>query len=75
IRVRALDRVGLLADLAANISKNAANILSARSENRSDDETVTSFFTISVENTTHLDRVLADIRRIKNVHEVVRIGR
>ncbi len=75
IRVRALDRVGLLADLAANISKNAANILSARTDNRNADETVTSFFTISVENTTHLDRVLADIRRIKNVQEVVRIGR
>jgi GTP pyrophosphokinase len=75
IRVRALDRVGLLADLAANISKNAANILSARTDNRNIDETVTSFFTITVENTTHLEQVLADIRKIKNVREVVRIGR
>jgi len=67
-----LDRVGLLADLAANISKNAANILSAKTETK-DDATVTSFFTITVDSTTHLERVIADIRKIKNVQEVTRI--
>jgi len=72
IRVRSLDRVGLLADLAANISKNAANILSAKTETK-DDATVTSFFTITVDSTTHLERVIADIRKIKNVQEVTRI--
>ncbi len=74
IRVQAMDRVGLLADLAANISKNAANILSARTETR-DKNLVTSFFTISVDNTTHLERVLSDIRKIKSVQEVRRIDR
>jgi len=74
IRVRALDRVGLLADLAANISKNASNILSARTETR-DDKMVTSYFTITVDNTTHMERVLADIRKIKSVQEVRRVER
>ncbi|MEW5908776.1 MAG: ACT domain-containing protein, partial [Thermodesulfobacteriota bacterium] len=72
IRVQSLDRVGLLADLASNISKNAANILSARTETR-EDKIVTSFFTISVENTGHLERVLSDIKKIKSVQEVKRI--
>ncbi|OGP63792.1 MAG: GTP pyrophosphokinase, partial [Deltaproteobacteria bacterium RBG_13_49_15] len=74
IRVRAIDRVGLLADLAANISKNAANILSARTETN-EDKIVTSLFTISVENTGHLEQVLSDVRKIKNVQEVKRIDR
>lgn len=74
IRVQSLDRVGLLADLASNISKNAANILSARTETR-EDKVVTSFFTISVENTGHLERVLSDIKKIKSVQEVKRIDR
>ncbi len=75
IRVQALDRVGLLADLAANISKNSANILSARTDTRKDDAQVTLFFTITVGNTTHLEQVLTDIRKIKNVQEVVRMDR
>ena len=36
IRIKALDRVGLLADVAASISKSGANILSANSNTRED---------------------------------------
>jgi GTP pyrophosphokinase len=72
IRVRSYDRVGLLADIAANISKNSANILSANTETR-ESKIVDSFFTIAVEDTEHLKRVLSAIRKIKHIQEVTRI--
>ena len=34
IRVRSYDRVGMLADITSNISKNGANIVSANTEIR-----------------------------------------
>jgi GTP diphosphokinase / guanosine-3',5'-bis(diphosphate) 3'-diphosphatase len=73
IRVRSLDRVGLLADLAANISKNEANILSLNTETR-EDKMVDSLITLAVEDTEHLDRVLSAIRKVRMVQEVKRIG-
>jgi GTP pyrophosphokinase len=74
IRVRSYDRVGLLADVASNISKNAANILSAKTE-ANEDKIVTSLFTIAVEDTDHLNKVLSAIKKVKNVQEVKRIDR
>ncbi|MDP7416765.1 MAG: RelA/SpoT family protein, partial [Desulfobacterales bacterium] len=74
IRVRSYDRVGLLADVASNISKTAANILNAKSE-ANEDKTVTSLFTIVVEDTDHLNKVLSAIKKVKNVQEVKRIDR
>ena len=73
IRVRSYDRVGLLADIAEGISKNGANILYASTETN-DIQDVDSFFTISVENTEHLRRVLSTIKKVKHVHEVKRIA-
>jgi len=72
IRVNSVDRVGLLADVASNISKNGANILAANTQTREDD-TVDSLFTISVEGTDHLNRVLLSIRKVKGVQSVRRI--
>jgi GTP pyrophosphokinase len=72
ILVRSYDRVGLLADITANISKNGANILSANTETR-DSKIVDSLFTIAVENTDHLNRVLSAIRKIKYIQHVRRI--
>ena len=72
IRVRSYDRVGLLADIASNISKNGANIISANTETMGK-KVVESFFTITVEDTRHLNRVLSAIRKIKHIHEVMRI--
>ncbi len=72
IRIRSLDRVGLLADLTANISKNRANILSVNSQTR-ENKTVDSVFTLAVRDTQHLNRLMADIRRIKHISEVRRI--
>lgn len=72
IRVRSYDRVGMLADIAATISKNGANILSASTETR-ESKIVDSFFTIAVEDTNHLKKVVSAIRKVKNIQEVKRI--
>ena len=72
IRVRSYDRVGMLADITSSISKNGANILSANTEIR-ESKIVDSYFTIAVENTEHLKRVLSAIRKIKHIQEVKRI--
>jgi GTP pyrophosphokinase len=73
IRIRSHDRVGLLADVVGNISKNKANILNARTETL-ENKMVHSTFTIDVENTDHLNRVLASIKKVRHVLEVKRIG-
>jgi guanosine-3',5'-bis(diphosphate) 3'-pyrophosphohydrolase len=73
IKVRSLDRVGLLADIAANISKSGANILSANTETN-DNQTVDSYFTLSVESTEHLNRVVESLKHVKLVLDVSRLG-
>jgi GTP pyrophosphokinase len=73
IVVRALDRMGLLADVAASISKCGANILMAQSET-SNDKVVSSFFTLAVENTEQLELVLSGLKNVKHVQEVHRMG-
>ncbi|MFO7496403.1 MAG: bifunctional (p)ppGpp synthetase/guanosine-3',5'-bis(diphosphate) 3'-pyrophosphohydrolase [Desulfobacterales bacterium] len=70
--IRALDRVGLLADLASNINQSGANILSANTETR-ENQQVDSYFTIAVENTLQLKKVIAAVRRVKLVQGVKRI--
>lgn len=74
IRVRSYDRVGMLADIASNISKNGANIISASTETL-ESKIVDSYFTIAVEDTNHLNRVVAAIRKVKHIQEVKRIDR
>jgi len=73
IRVRAYDRVGLLADIAEGISKNGSNILNATTETNND-SVVDSYFTIAVEGTDHLRRVLSTIKKVKQVQEVRRVS-
>jgi len=70
--IRAFDRVGLLADLASNINQSGANILSANTETR-ENQQVDSYFTIAVENTLQLKKVIAAVRRVKLVQGVKRI--
>jgi (p)ppGpp synthase/HD superfamily hydrolase len=65
--------VGLLADVVGNISKSGANILSARTETY-ENKTVDSHFTIGVEDTAHLNRIISAIRKVKHVQSVERIG-
>ena len=73
IRIRSYDRVGLLADIASNISKSGANIIKANSEIL-ENKTVDTFFTLDVENVEHLKRVLSAVKKVKLVHNVQRIG-
>ena len=71
IMIRCMDRVGLLADVAATISRYGANIISARTETY-ENKLVDSYFTISVENIDQLTQVLAALKKVKQVQEVKR---
>ncbi len=71
ILVISRDRVGLLAELATNISKNGANIVNVNSTTR-ENKMVDSFFTLTVKDTQHLNKVLSAIRKIKGIREVRR---
>jgi GTP pyrophosphokinase len=73
IQIISHDRVGLLADVVGNISKFGANILNASSETR-ENKIVDSFFTIGVEDTNHLDRILSAVKKVKLVQDVKRVG-
>jgi GTP pyrophosphokinase len=73
IRIISHDRQGLLADLVGNISKYGANILQATSNTR-DSKIVDSFFTIGVEDISHLEKILSAVRKVKLVQDVKRIG-
>ena len=73
IRIVSYDRQGLLADLVGNISKYGANILQASSDTR-DSKIVDSFFTIGVEDISHLEKILSAVRKVKLVQDVKRIG-
>ena len=73
IRIISQDRMGLLADLVSNISKLGANILNAKTETR-ENKMVDSFFTIGVENTSHLNKILAAVKKVRQVQEVKRVG-
>jgi len=73
IRIISQDRVGLLADVVSSISKFGANILNATSEIR-DNKLVDSFFTIGVEDISHLDKILSAVRKVKRVQDVKRVG-
>jgi len=73
IKITSLDRVGLLAEMAAAISKNEANILSLNTETKVD-KTVESVLTLGIVSTSHLNRILADIKKIKYVQSVRRLG-
>ena len=73
IRIISHDRQGLLADLVGNISKGGANILHASSDTR-DSKIVDSFFTIGVEDISHLEKILSAVRKVKLVQDVKRIS-
>jgi len=73
IMIRALDRMGLLADVAASISKGGANILSVNTQTR-ESSIVDSYFTLAVENLEQLDQVLSGLKKIRQVQEVLRMS-
>jgi GTP pyrophosphokinase len=73
IQIVSQDRLGLLADVVSNISKFGANILYAQTETR-ENKMVDSYFTIVVENTNHLEKILSAVKKVKLVQDVRRIG-
>jgi GTP pyrophosphokinase len=73
IYIRSHDRVGLLADVVSNISKNEANILNAKTETQ-ENKIVNSVFTIDVEDTEHLNRIMSSLKKVKQVLAVKRIS-
>ncbi len=72
IRIRSTDRSGLLADVALTISRAKANIINAHTET-SDDGVVNSYFTIAVESTAQLGKIISDLKRVKHVKAVKRV--
>jgi len=74
IKVLTEDRFGLLADIASVISKHKSNILNAKSETK---ETGLGlfYFTVLVESTDQLRKIMSDIRKVKKVTAVKRIVR
>ena len=74
IRIKTDDRHGLLADIAAVISKSKINILNAQTET-TDDGIGFFYFTIMVESSEQLRKVMAEIRRVKKVTDVKRVVR
>ncbi|MBI5064264.1 MAG: bifunctional (p)ppGpp synthetase/guanosine-3',5'-bis(diphosphate) 3'-pyrophosphohydrolase, partial [Desulfatitalea sp.] len=73
VKIGAMDRVGLLADLASCMSKGSANILSANTQTN-ESKIVTCYFTLEVANTEQLGQLVASLKKIKNVLEVERVG-
>ncbi|MCP4022354.1 MAG: bifunctional (p)ppGpp synthetase/guanosine-3',5'-bis(diphosphate) 3'-pyrophosphohydrolase [Desulfobacteraceae bacterium] len=74
IKIRTTDRFGLLADIASVISKYKSNILNARTET-SEEGIGLFYFTIMVESSDQLRRIMSDIRKVKKVSDVKRIVR
>jgi len=72
ISIKTDDRPGLLADIAAVISKAGINISNAHSET-SDEGIGVFYFTIMVESSEQLKKVMAELRRVKTVNDVRRI--
>jgi GTP pyrophosphokinase len=73
IMIRAMDRVGLLADVAASISRCGANIISANTATN-DNKFVASYFTVAVTDTDQLNKVIAGLKEVKQVQQVQRIS-
>jgi len=74
IKVQTDDRAGLLADIASVISKNKINILSAKTETL-ETGVALFYFTILVETSDQLRKIMSDIRKVKKVISVKRIIR
>ncbi|MGA1688901.1 MAG: RelA/SpoT family protein [Candidatus Nanopelagicaceae bacterium] len=72
IQIEALDRSRLLSDITRALSDQEVNILHA-AVNTTKDQTAISRFTFEMADASHLDVVLASIRKIDGVYDVYRI--
>ncbi|RLB93366.1 MAG: GTP pyrophosphokinase [Deltaproteobacteria bacterium] len=72
IHVLGHDRIGLLANITAALSETEANILEASVNTRAD-KRADCYFTISVVDAKHLEKIMKSVKKIKNVIKVSRI--
>ncbi|ATG55050.1 bifunctional (p)ppGpp synthetase/guanosine-3',5'-bis(diphosphate) 3'-pyrophosphohydrolase [Brachybacterium ginsengisoli] len=72
IKIEALDRPKLLTDIALVISEQQVNLHSASAQSNSD-RLATSFFSFELADPSHLQSVLAHVRRIEGVYDVYRV--
>ncbi|GAA1489623.1 bifunctional (p)ppGpp synthetase/guanosine-3',5'-bis(diphosphate) 3'-pyrophosphohydrolase [Brachybacterium sacelli] len=72
IKVEALDRPRLLTDLALVISEQQVNLYSAAAQSNTD-RLATTFFSFELADPSHLQSVLAQVRRVEGVYDVYRV--
>ena len=72
IKCRGKDRRGLLAEITAVISQADANIIDIQLESLPN-KTVTGYFTITVNNLSHLDTVMAKLKKVDTIQEIRRL--
>ena len=72
IQIEALDRARLLSDITRTLSDQQVNILHA-AVNTTKDQTAFSRFTFEMADASHLDSVLAAVKKIEGVYDVYRI--
>lgn len=72
IKVEALDRPRLLTDLALVISEQQVNLHSAAAQSNTD-RLATTFFSFELADPSHLQSVLAQVRRVEGVYDVYRV--
>jgi GTP pyrophosphokinase len=73
LQVVANDSTGVLAELSGAIAEARANILQAHAESTAEGKAVDEF-TIQVRDQDHLRQVITNLRKIKSVDRVVRLG-
>ena len=72
IQVEAKDKIGLLASLTQTVADARANIVSAQA-NTSKDGRFLVTFEISVESSSHLESVLAKLKKVDGVRQAIRL--
>ena len=72
IKVEALDRPRLLTDLALVISEQQVNLQSASAQSNAD-RLAATFFSFELAEPSHLQAVLAQVRRVEGVYDVYRV--
>lgn len=72
VRVVCQNKIGLLADISATISKAEANIIDAKIQAGTPDKQAECTFTIEVINTKQLDTIIRKLKKVKHVAHVAR---
>ncbi|MBU0516982.1 MAG: bifunctional (p)ppGpp synthetase/guanosine-3',5'-bis(diphosphate) 3'-pyrophosphohydrolase [Proteobacteria bacterium] len=72
LRVVSRDRKGILADIAATLTKNDASVLAAQVSTEPDGRAVGTF-ALEVADAGHLETIIRDLKRVKHVLTVSRV--